>query len=73
MLFKLVHNKEIHMLNRKVGFAELQAHIKSAFKKLPENFSLSYVDHEGDTIAVTNQADLDTIYESKLPSLRLII
>lgn len=73
MLFKLVHIKEIHMLNKKVSFDELTHHIKTTFKKLPANFSYSYIDKEGDTISVTNDADLDTIYEAKLPSIRLII
>lgn len=61
------------MLNKRATFEELLAHIRTAFKKLPKNFSLSYIDKEGDTISVTNQADLDIIYENKLPSLRLII
>lgn len=73
MLFKLVHNKEIHMLSRKVNFDELLTHIKSTFKKLPKNFTLSYTDKEGDVISVTNEGDIDIIYNAGLPTFRLII
>jgi hypothetical protein len=58
MIFKLIHGKEIHMLNKRVTFDELIAFVRSGFKKAPKNFSLSYTDTEGDIIAIASQDDL---------------
>lgn len=75
MIFKIIHGKEIHVLNRQVGFDELAQFVRATFKKLPSKYSLSYVDSEGDTIAITGQSDMDILYlnHSKTASLKIII
>ena len=63
------------MLNRQVNYDELLAFVRSAFKKLPENFMLSYIDGEGDSIALTSQSDIEILYlnHSKTSSLKITI
>jgi hypothetical protein len=63
------------VLNRQVSYDDLQSFVKSTFKKLPKSYSLSYVDAEGDSIAITSQSDMDILYlsHSKTASLKLII
>ena len=75
MIFKIVYGKEIHVLNRQVSFDELMAFVRSAFKKLPQNFTLSYIDAEGDTIALTGSSDMDILYinHSKASAFKIMI
>ena len=75
MIFKIIQGKEIHVLNRQVNYDELLAFVRSAFKKLPQNFMLSYVDAEGDSIALTSQSDIDILYlsHSKSTGLKITI
>lgn len=40
MIFKIVYGKEIHVLNKQVSFSEFHSFVKSAFKKLPKNYTL---------------------------------
>lgn len=50
MFFKIVFNKEVHILNPKVqpSFSDLQVYIKQVFKHVPSKFQLSYLDEEND-------------------------
>lgn len=65
MIFKISFGKEIHILNRQVNYIELISFIKQTFKKLPANFTLSYIDAEGDNITLTNNSDMEILYLSK--------
>jgi hypothetical protein len=58
-----------------VNYDDLQSFVRSTFKKLPKGYSLSYVDAEGDSIAITSQSDIDILYlnHPKTASLKLTI
>ena len=73
MIFKLIHNKEIHMLNKQVTHSELVEFVKASFRKVPKTFSLSYMDADGDVIAITGQEDLNVVYSMGTNMLRIII
>jgi hypothetical protein len=75
MIFKIVYGKEIHVLNKQVSYSELLAFVRSAFKKLPKNYTLSYVDTEGDNIAITSQSDIDILAlgQGASASVRILI
>lgn len=75
MIFKIIQGKEIHVLNRQVNFEELLTFVRSAFKKLPKNFMLNYIDAEGDAIALSGQSDIEILYlnQSKTASVKIMI
>lgn len=73
MIFKLIHGKEIHMLNKQVKFEELVQFVRTSFRKVPAHFSLSYTDADGDVVAITGQPDLDVVYDMKPQTLRITI
>jgi hypothetical protein len=60
MHFKVVYKKEIHMLTVKnmSTFSELESSIRTIFKNLPNKFTITYLDSDGDRIYLINDADL---------------
>lgn len=56
MLFKVAHEKEIHVINSKdkSSLIELKKALPTVFKRLPEKYSLSYIDADKDEITLTN-------------------
>jgi len=51
------------MVFEKADFSALVSKILSSFSSLPSNFVLSYVDEEGDRIAVSDSNDLKILFE----------
>ena len=62
MTFKIVHHKEIHLLNKEVTLQELTAFIQKSFTKLPQNYIIYYLDSEGDKIRIVDENDLAILY-----------
>lgn len=61
---KISCEKEIHLLNKKVSIIELHSFIKSTFKNLPRDYSITYLDCDGDHISLVSEDDLKTLYET---------
>lgn len=64
MYMKISCEKEIHLLNKKVNIHDLQAFIKTTFKNLPRDYSITYLDCDGDLISLVSEEDLKSLYET---------
>ena len=75
MFFKIALGKEIHVMNpkEKTTLSELKTFIRSVFKRLPQKYMLTYMDQEGDQIALGNENDLKLLQESDMKSVKIII
>lgn len=62
MYMKISCDKEIHLLNKKVSIKELHAFIQSTFKNSTKNYSLTYLDCDGDQISLVSEEDIKTLY-----------
>lgn len=54
-------------------FKKLTEFIQSTFKKLPETFTLTYLDNDGDIVCLLNDLDLRILVESGMKKVKLII
>ena len=64
MYMKISCDKEIHLLNKQVTMKELRAFIKSTFKNVSKDYSLTYLDVDGDQISLVSEEDVKTLYET---------
>lgn len=59
MKFKVVHNKEIHLVKLdKPQLSTLKEHVKKIYPSINSNFKLTYFDNENDEISLSCQEDL---------------
>ena len=61
---KISCDKEIHLLNKKVSITELREFISASFKNLPREFSVTYLDSDGDNISLVSEEDVKTLYDT---------
>lgn len=61
---KISCDKEIHLLNKKVSIKDLHAFIQGTFKNVVGEYSLTYLDCDGDQISLVSEEDLKTLYET---------
>ena len=75
MFFKIVYGNEIHVMNTKdtITYANLEAFIKSVFKKLPAKYTLTYKDSDEDMICLLNDVDMKVLFESGINKIRVEI
>ena len=53
MLLKIACGKEIHLYNGETTIKALKAFSRKTFRNIPDHFSFSYVDEEGDSIMIS--------------------
>ena len=58
MILKVVFGSEIHLFNSNQTYNELRNSIQKSFKKLPDNWTLSYSDTENDQVSIGSEEDL---------------
>lgn len=64
MIIKLVLQNQIYITNKSNSMNELHSFILNRFKMIEENYILTYVDIEGDTITIISDQDLKYINKS---------
>ena len=57
----------------RIDYFQLLHFIKSVFKKLPNKFSLTYIDSDQDIICLVNDADLQILLNSGLSKVKIEI
>lgn len=75
MFFKIAFGKEIHVMNPKdkLTLSQLKEFIRKVFKRLPPKYMLTYIDAEGDQIALGNENDIKILQESEIRSVKIHI
>ena len=75
MFFKIAFGKEIHVMNPKdkTSLSQLEEFIRIVFKRLPPKYMLTYLDAEGDQIALGNENDITILHESGQKSVKIYI
>lgn len=56
-----------------ITYGNLEAFIKSVFKKLPAKYTLTYKDSDEDMICLLNDVDMKTLFESGMNKIRIEI
>lgn len=63
MIFKIIFRKEIHIVIQDVpNFEELMKNIKCSYTRLPDFFSIIYVNEEGDKMTINGQNDMQALF-----------
>ncbi|CAD8112630.1 unnamed protein product [Paramecium sonneborni] len=74
MKFKLVFNKEIHLVKlEKPTLQALQAHVQRVYPSINSNYKLTYLDNENDEISLTCQEDLQVLIDEAHQTVKLYI
>ena len=75
MIFKVSHNKKIHMINSddKKTLEQLKKHIHTLFKGLEFNFNMSYIDADGDQISLIDESDYKILLSSNLKTTKIFV
>lgn len=73
VMLKILFERELHVLNRKVSYDELRSFIQKTFSKVPENFCIYYRDSDDDKIELTSESDLQVVYECTNGAIKLVI
>ena len=73
MFFKLVHKNEIHVLKSEANLTMegLKSFIRTVFKSLPSQFTLTYKDSDGDNISIVTEEDLTNLLSSEMTKVRV--
>ncbi|CAD8082326.1 unnamed protein product [Paramecium primaurelia] len=72
MKFKLVHNKEIHLVKLdNPTLSALKAHVKKVYPQINSNFKLTYFDNENDEISLSCQEDLQILIDEAHHTVKL--
>ncbi|CAD8205357.1 unnamed protein product [Paramecium octaurelia] len=74
MKFKLVHNKEIHLVKLdNPTLSALKAHVKKVYPQIDANFKLTYFDNENDEISLSCQEDLQVLVDEAHHTVKLYV
>ena len=75
MLFKVVFDKEIHILksNNVKSLQDLKNSIPKVFKIYPKNFYLTYLDEDSDEITLATEADFSILLSTNTKSTKVMI
>ncbi|CAK60915.1 unnamed protein product (macronuclear) [Paramecium tetraurelia] len=74
MKFKLVHNKEIHLVKLdNPTLSALKAHVKKVYPQIDTNFKLTYFDNENDEISLSCQEDLQVLVDEAHQAVKLYV
>jgi hypothetical protein len=75
MIFKVQFGKQIHLVNSndKLRIDQFLTVLPSVFKTLPNKYSLSYLDEDGDEITLKDQSDYAVLLKSGLKTVRITI
>ena len=73
MIFKVVLDKKIHLvkLAPEGNIRELKRAVAQAFKLRPEQFSMFYVDEEGDDITLNDEHDYAILLSSGQKAMKV--
>ena len=73
MIFKVVLDKKIHLvkLAQETNIHELKKAVSQAFKLRPEQFTMFYVDEEGDDITLNDEHDYAILVSSGQKAMKV--
>lgn len=73
MIFKVSHDKKIHLINLKgkESIEELKKAIAQAFKLVASGFELSYIDEDGDQITLNDEQDFAILTSLSLKTMKI--
>jgi predicted transposase YdaD len=75
MIFKVLRNKKIHLLklSQEASFEDLKKAVSQAFKLSPQDFSMCYVDEEGDDVSLNDEFDYSILVSSEQKIMKIKI
>jgi hypothetical protein len=75
MIFKVIFGKQIYLIKPtdKPRFEDFLSSVLSTFKALPNRFTFSYLDEDGDEITLKNQSDYEVLLGSGAKTAKITI